>query len=123
MLRTFKSTETLRHLVQQNVILTKKLLWLHKIRTSRLSEPLDSPNRHEDSCKLLPDKLEACDSSKVVGYHRQCYARFTKNLEWLATPTVLDEDTKTNPTHKPSSRKGLWMMGLFLPPPVYFVGY
>ena len=100
----------------------KKLSWLHKIRTSRLSEPLDSPNRHEDSCKLLPDKLEACDSSIVVGYHRQCYARFTKNLERLATPPFLDEDTKTNPTHKPSPIKRSVDGGIVFVPSCIFCG-
>ena len=67
-----------------------KLLHLCEIRDRRLAEPLDSPYRYEDSCRLLPQAFTDIPSDTNFGYHRECYARFTKNLDRLRQPPPHD---------------------------------
>ena len=45
-------------------------------------KPADSPNRMEDSCNQMPQKLKP-----EHGYHRDCYRRFTKHLDRLKSST------------------------------------
>jgi hypothetical protein len=51
---------------------------IQDIKTRRLSQPLDSPHRMSDICAQIPD---VCYDNQ--GYHRDCYMRFTANLNRL----------------------------------------
>ena len=62
----------------------EKLDHLLKKRNERLAEPLESPHRMSDICKIIPETLDDIDLSKV-GYHRKCYQYFTKGFERLST--------------------------------------
>lgn len=59
----------------------EKLEQLLEIRNKRLNQEHDSPYRMQTVCNLIPTTLpEDLDS---IGYHRQCYQRFTSNLNRL----------------------------------------
>ena len=61
---------------------TEKLQRLLDVRNQRLNEAYDSPHRMQSICDQIPTCLpEDLDS---FGYHRQCYQRFTSNLDRLA---------------------------------------
>jgi len=55
---------------------------LHNIRVQRLQEPPGSASRMEEACDLIPSSYQAND-----GYHRDCYQRFTMNLNRLSRPS------------------------------------
>ena len=55
---------------------------LQEIKSRRLSEPYTSTYRMTDICNQIPDKL-----SSHHGYHRECYKRFTMNLNRLSQKT------------------------------------
>ena len=59
-------------------------------------KPADSPNRMEDSFNQMPEKLKP-----EHGYHRDCYWRFTKNLDSLKSST---EDSETIQQSRTSGR-------------------
>ena len=59
------------------------------IGRQRLSQPEDSLYRMEESCKLIPEELKP-----EHGYHRDCYQRFTGNLNRLKTPQTTQEQPK-----------------------------
>ena len=71
----------------------KKLL---DIRDLRLSQPLDSKQRMESVCRLLPTEL-----GEGHGYHRDCYNHFTKNVERLKST----ESTELVESSKKAQRK------------------
>ena len=58
-----------------------KLKLLHEIRDKRLNEPNGSAYRMQAECNQIPSSLP--DNLEHVGYHRQCYQRFTGNLNLL----------------------------------------
>jgi hypothetical protein len=58
-----------------------KLQQLHEIRNKRLCLSHDSPYRMQSVCDQIPTTLP--DDLESVGYHRQCYQRFTANLHLL----------------------------------------
>ena len=64
----------------------EKLLDISK---QRLSQPAESPCRMEESCKLIPEELKP-----EHGYHRDCYQRFTKNLNRLKTQQTTQEEPR-----------------------------
>ena len=79
----------------------EKLAFLLQIRDKRLAQPLNSSQRMEDVCKLIPDTLEDADL-EAIGYHRQCYQHFTKNLDRLELHKA---EASTSQSHH-SPRKG-----------------
>ena len=96
-----------------------KLSFLCEIRNRRLAEPLDSPYRCEDSCNLLPQSLSDITPDTNVGYHRECYSRFTRNLDRLRQPP----HHVTSPTHEPvkySPRKRTSTGEVVFPPTCIF---
>lgn len=58
-----------------------KLQQLHQIRDRRMCLTHDSPYRMQSVCDQIPTTLP--DDLKSVGYHRQCYQRFSANLNRL----------------------------------------
>ena len=73
-------------------ILTK----LHQIKTQRLSKPMNSPYRMTAICNQITDVL-----AHNHGYHRECYKRFTMNLNRLSNKP---EDIPS--VSKPAKRSG-----------------
>ena len=71
---------------------------LHEIRHTRLAEAPDSPYRMEEVCNQLPDKLESHH-----GYHRECYQRFTMNLNRLKQQPNDLQPPSASRQHKRSS--------------------
>uniref|UniRef100_UPI00358EEDC6 uncharacterized protein n=1 Tax=Myxine glutinosa TaxID=7769 RepID=UPI00358EEDC6 len=69
-----------------------KMEKLKEIKRRRMAEPQDSPYRLEESCRKLPDIIE-----EVHGFHRECYQRFTMNLNRLkeAETSSLPESRST----------------------------
>ena len=67
----------------------QRLLRLHDIRRMRLSLPIDSAQRMQETCNLIPERL-----LPHHGYHQVCYQRFTANLDRL----------KVNPEQASASR-------------------
>ena len=99
---------------------TEKLADLLHVRDRRLAEPLDSPYRLEAECRQLPQSLDQVDL-ETTGYHRQCYARFTKNLNRLRQPS--DEacaSTSTAPSKHHSPRKRTSDGEVLFPPECIF---
>jgi len=58
----------------------ERLARLKDIRDRRLSQPLESVHRMTATCDLIPDTITEGD-----GYHRECYQRFTMNLNRLSS--------------------------------------
>lgn len=56
----------------------ERLQELVKIRDDRRSETVGSPYRMDDVCDQIPETL-----AHFHGYHRDCYQRFTANLNHL----------------------------------------
>lgn len=59
----------------------EKLQQLHKIRDQRLQQSYESPYRMQSVCEQIPSAIP--DDLVSVGYHRNCYQRFTANLHLL----------------------------------------
>ncbi|KAI4827603.1 hypothetical protein KUCAC02_030988 [Chaenocephalus aceratus] len=59
----------------------EKLQQLHEIRDQRLHQPHKSPYCMQSVCDQIPTTLP--DDLESVGYHRNCYQRFTCNLHLL----------------------------------------
>ena len=91
---------------------TEKLSYLHDIRHRRLMEPRDSPHRMEDICNQIPDTLAGVNL-EVIGYHRGCYQKFTKNQDRLKCSTTPSESATT--TRSPRKASSLSAMRLFSP--------
>ena len=51
---------------------------LLEVRNLTMSQPIDSPQRMESVCMLIPNEL-----SEGHGYHRDCYNHFTKHTDRL----------------------------------------
>jgi hypothetical protein len=79
-----------------------KLQQLHKIRDRRLNQSHDSPYRMQLVCDQIPTTFP--DDLKTVGYHRQCYQRFTSNLHLLRDVTQPEPSTSQR-HHSPRNRK------------------
>ena len=62
----------------------EKLDNLNKRKGRRLLEPEGSPNRLQHVCDLFPETIDDSDTDRL-GYHRQCYQKFTSNLNRLLT--------------------------------------
>lgn len=69
---------------------------LHQIKTQRLSKPMNSPYRMTAICNQITDVL-----ARNHGYHRECYKRFTMNLNRLSNKP---EDIPS--VSKPAKRYG-----------------
>lgn len=69
----------------------ERLSKLKEIQKRRLSEPVDSPHRMSYVCLQIPDTVE-----ENHGYHRQCYKRFTSNLERLSSSSTSSSLTETD---------------------------
>ena len=82
----------------------EKLAYLNNVRDRRLAEPLESPYRMQTECQRLPQSLNEINLQKT-GYHRHCYARFTKNLNRLQQPSAHETDSSTDPAKHHSPRK------------------
>ena len=91
---------------------TEKLSYLHDIRHRRLMEPRNSPHRMEDICNQIPDTLAGVNL-EVIGYHRGCYQKFTKNQDRLKCSTTPSESATT--TRSPRKASSLSAMRLFSP--------
>ena len=73
---------------------------LQEICRKRLSEKVTSRYRMPDVCAQVPDTL-----SSRHGYHRDCYQRFTMNLNRLCIPENLDQNSISQPgTSRPTRR-------------------
>lgn len=59
---------------------------LKEVKEKRLAESIGSPQRMEDTCKLIPESL-----LEHHGFHRVCYQRFTMNLDRLTQPSSMSE--------------------------------
>jgi hypothetical protein len=66
---------------------------LQNIKSRRLEMPADSVHRMQNACKNLPTEYKASH-----GYHRDCYQKFTKNLDRLQKPnkTLTEPCTSTH---------------------------
>ena len=62
-----------------------KLKHLHKTRDKKLNQSHRSPYCMQLVCDQIPNTFP--DDLKTVGYHRQCYQRFTSNLHLLRDVT------------------------------------
>lgn len=82
-----------------------RLSRLHEIRRRRLTQPVGSAHRMENTCTLIPDAL-----LPHHGYHQSCYQRFTMNLDRLK-----DVHTDTQATHSRSSRSSSTDHQIFKP--------
>ena len=58
---------------------------LENVRDKRQRLPVDSSYRYDGACKCLIPFEQLTESS---GYHRQCYKKFTKNLDRLKIPPI-----------------------------------
>lgn len=83
---------------------TEKLQQLHEIRNQRLRQPLESPNRMQAVCDLIPQTLP--DDLESVGYHRQCYQRFTSNLDRLVVEDLEPSTSQPQRTTRQMSSAG-----------------
>lgn len=68
------------------------------IRGQRLTQPLGSPHRMEQVCEQIPQNFTNTD-----GYHRDCYQRFTMNLNRLKPATQTGPQTQTRSKRSRSS--------------------
>ena len=75
-------------------------------------KPADSPNRMEDTCNQIPEKLKP-----KHGYHRDFYRRFTKNLHYLKSST---EDSETIQQSRTSGRSSTAFEKVILKPDCIF---
>ena len=76
-------------------------------------KPADSPNRMEDSFNQVLEELKP-----EHGYHRDCYRRFTKNLNCLKSFT---EDSETIQQSRTSGRSSTALEEVILKPQLYFL--
>ena len=83
---------------------SQKLVFLNAIRDSRLCEPLDSVNRYEDACELLPHTLTDLELRNNAGYHRKCYSRFTGNSNRLKNSPQQSSTSTQTKHHSPRKR-------------------
>ena len=65
---------------------------LKDIKKKREKEPNDSPFRMADECRMLNEKLCVGDD---IGYHRDCYQKFTNHRGRLSHPTNDESSTFT----------------------------
>ena len=93
---------------------SEKLQQLHSIRDRRLRQTHESPHRMQSVCDQIPMTLP--DDLDCVGYHRQCYQRFTGNLNRLGDDT--EAEASTSQSHH-SPRK-LSSTGPIFPPECIF---
>ena len=86
----------------------EKLDNLNKIKGRRLLEPEESPNRLQHVCDLIPETIDDSDADRL-GYHRQCYQKFTSNLNSLAdnTSSSACEDIHRSPRKQSHSEAQL----------------
>lgn len=94
----------------------EKLQQLLTIRDQRLHQSHESPYRMQPVCDQIPTTLP--DDLESVGYHRQCYVRFTANLHWLGDDT--EPEASTSQRHL-SPRKSS-SAGPIFPPECIFCG-
>ena len=64
-----------------------RLQKLKSIRMQRASLPITSPERMKESCDLIPNVID-----ENHGYHRDCYQRFTKNLDRLQSTSSAEPE-------------------------------
>ena len=94
----------------------RKLEQLHEIRNKRLDESAGSPYRMTAVCDLIPESLDGADL-ETIGYHRQCYQRFTANL------SLLKDATRASTLQKHHSpRKAVDKSSQLFPPECMFCG-
>ena len=80
------------------VTLTEDRLYkLIDIRKLRLAQPADSHYRMKDICAQIPETV-----SENVGYHRDCYKRFSANLHRLSPLANMTETCVSRPPRCPS---------------------
>lgn len=97
---------------------TEKLRQLLEIRDRRLNENHESPYRMQSVCEQIPTTLpEELDS---VGYHRQCYQRFTANLDRLKKEEKEVTQQPSQQTRPLSSRRSSSVTGPLFPPECIF---
>ena len=94
----------------------EKLNHIHTIRDRRLSQPHESPYRMKEVCDHIPATLP--DDLESVGYHRQCYQRFTANLHLLGDERPTEVEASTSQRHH-SPRK-ISSIGPIFPPECIF---
>ena len=83
---------------------------IKQIRDMRLAEPIDSVNRMENVCSKVPSTLNDND-----GYHRECYQRFTKNLDRLKATKGEDSTEKVRKSARLSADGQKDTVTLFAP--------
>lgn len=94
----------------------EKLQHLHEIREQRLYQPYDSPYRMQAVCDQIPTALP--DDLDTVGYHRQCYQRFTSNLHLLSSSQSEPEPSTSH--HSPRKSFSGGSTGPIFPPECIF---
>jgi len=77
---------------------TARLARLKEIRDMRLAQPHGSVQRMTSTCDLIPNSL-----TEAHGYHRECYQRFTMNLNRLSTPSVSSTPSCSKKSRRDSS--------------------
>ena len=98
----------------------QNLQQLLEIRYRRLHEVHDSPNRMQTVCDQIPTTFP--DNLECVAYHRQCYQRFTGNLNRLQDKG--NQDSSSSQSHQQqrphSLRKSTGLTCPLFPPECIF---
>ena len=83
-----------------------KLNQILRIRDQRSQKALESPYRMKSICDQIPSSLDNIDLEEV-GYHRNCYQNFTKNLDRLHCnkPNASSTNTEEMVMRSPRKRK------------------
>ena len=79
---------------------SERLQKINDICRRRLLEPQGSVHRMTDICSQVPSTYS---EERMYGYHRQCYQRFTGNLNRLQASAVLEEKPSTSRPKRRSS--------------------
>ena len=76
----------------------KKIRFLHSIRDKRLAKPLESVYRMENVSRHIPETIHDIDHENI-GYHRQCYQKFTGHLHRLKDTGDRNPEPSTSQRH------------------------
>ena len=92
---------------------SERLQKLNDICRRRLLEPLASVNRMTDVCSHVPSSYS---EEHMYGYHRECYQRFTGNMNRLKASAHLEEKPSTlRPKRRSSTKKYIPLECIFWP--------
>ena len=75
----------------------ERFRYICEIRRKRLSQPIGSAERMEAMCDQIPEEF-----GEIHGYHRDCYQRFTMNLNRLKQSATGKSNERRKSTRIPS---------------------